>query len=313
MRSVAPSTRTADLPARIGNTPLLCLRRLAPEVEGLDLFGKAEWTNPGGSVKDRAALAIVRDAMQSGALAPGGTLLDATSGNTGISYAMLGAALGFSVRLVMPANAGPERRRILEMLGAHVVWTDALEGMECAIATARMLAAKHPNEFFYADQYGNDANWRAHYDGTGVEILEQTRGRLTHFIAGLGTSGTFVGTVRRLRQAGSRAHCVAVIPDSPYHGLEGLKHMPTADPPAIYDPSLADEVVEVSTEDAYAMVRSLARHEGLLVGPSSGAALVAARRLAQRDGAGTYVVVLPDSALKYLNDRLLAGGEAGAA
>ncbi|HZL84145.1 MAG TPA: cysteine synthase family protein [Candidatus Krumholzibacteria bacterium] len=313
MRSVAPSTPGTDLPARIGNTPLLGLRRLAPGVEGVDLLGKAEWTNPGGSVKDRAALAIVRDAMQSGALAPGGTLLDATSGNTGISYAILGAALGFSVRLVMPANAGPERRRILEVLGAHVVWTDALEGMECAIATARTLAAKHPNECFYADQYGNDANWRAHYDGTGVEILEQTRGRLTHFIAGLGTSGTFVGTVRRLRQAGSRAHCVAVIPDSPFHGLEGLKHIPTADAPAIYDPSLADEVVEVSTEDAYAMVRWLARHEGHLVGPSSGAALVAARRLAQRDGAGTYVVVLPDSALKYLNDRLLADGEAGAA
>ncbi len=313
MRSEAPSTPATDLPARIGNTPLLCLRRLVPETEGADLFGKAEWTNPGGSVKDRAALAIVRDAMQSGALATGGTLLDATSGNTGISYAMLGAALGFSVRLVMPANAGPERRRILEVLGAHVVWTDALEGMECAIATARTLAAKHPNESFYADQYGNDANWRAHYDGTGVEILEQTRGRLTHFIAGLGTSGTFVGTVRRLRQAGSRAHCVAVIPDSPFHGLEGLKHLPTAEPPTIYDPSLADEVVEVSTEDAYAMVRSLARCEGLLVGPSSGAALVAARRLAQRDGRGTYVVVLPDSALKYLNDRLLADGEAGAA
>ena len=313
MRSVARPSPTAELPARIGNTPLVRLRKVVPEVGGVDVLGKAEWTNPGGSVKDRAALAIVLDAMRTGALHAGGTLLDATSGNTGISYAMLGAALGFTVRLVMPANVGPERRRILEVLGAQLVWTDPLEGMECAIATARDLAAKDPRGCFYADQYGNDANWRAHYDGTGVEILEQTAGKVTHFVAGLGTSGTFVGTVRRLRQAGSRARCVAVIPDSPFHGHEGLKHMPTAEPPAIYDPSLADEVVAVSTEEAYTMVRSLARREGLLVGPSSGAALVAARRLALRDGEGTYVVILPDSALKYLNDRLLAAGEAGAA
>ncbi len=315
MRSerAARSSPTTELPAWIGNTALLRLRSVVPEVGGADLLGKAEWTNPGGSVKDRAALAIVRNAMQCGALSAGGTLLDATSGNTGISYAMLGAALGFSVRLVMPANVGPERRRILEVLGARTVWTDPLEGMECAIATARDLAAKDPRDCFYADQYGNDANWRAHYDSTGVEILEQTAGKVTHFIAGLGTSGTFVGTVRRLRQAGSRARCIAVIPDSPFHGLEGLKHMPTAEAPAIYDPNLADEVLQVSTEDAYAMVRLLARREGLLVGPSSGAALVAARRLALQDGDGTYVVILPDSGLKYLNDRLLREGEAGAA
>ena len=294
----------ASLLDRIGWTPLLRIDRLVPEVEGAELLGKAEWYNPGGSVKDRAALAIVREALQRGRLGPGRTLVDATSGNTGISYAMLGAVLGFRVQLVMPANVNPERRRILQALGAELVWTDPMQGMDLAIETARGIAAGEPGAF-YADQYSNDANWRAHYEGTGREILSQTAGRLTHFVAGLGTTGTFVGTVRRLRAAGARVRCVAVIPDSPYHGLEGLKHIPTAQVPPIYDPDLADEVLAVRTEDAYAVVRDAARREGLLLGPSAGAAIAAAQRLMQRDGPGVYVTVLPDSGLKYLSDPLL--------
>lgn len=294
---------------RIGNTQLLRLRRVVPEVPEAELWVKAEWYNPGGSVKDRAALAIVREALRRGQLGPGRTLVDATSGNTGISYAMLGAVLGFEVQLVLPANVTAERRRILQALGARLLWTDPMQGMDLAIDTAREVATEDPRRCYYADQYSNDANWRAHYEGTGREIVEQTAGRLTHFVAGLGTSGTFVGTVRRLRQAGSHARCVGCIPDSPLHALEGLKHMPTARVPAIYDASLADEVHEVSSEEAWEMVRWLARHEGLLVGPSSGAAVTVVRRLILRDGPGVYVTVLPDSALKYLSDPLLAGDE----
>jgi len=295
---------------RIGNTPLLRLQRAVSEVPGAEIHVKAEWTNPGGSVKDRAAAAIVEAAWRTGSLSRERTLVDATSGNTGISYAMLGSALGFAVQLVVPANVGLERRKLLEVLGAQIVWTDPMQGMDLAIDTARELAAREPHRTFYADQYDNDANWRAHYEGTGAEILAQTGGRLTHFVAGLGTTGTFVGTVRRLRDAGVQARCVAVIPDSPYHGLEGLKHMPTAHVPGIYDPALADEVQEVGTEEAYAMVQHLARHEGLLVGPSGAGAVAVARRLAQRDGPGTYVVVVPDSMMKYLSDPLLSGGDA---
>jgi S-sulfo-L-cysteine synthase (O-acetyl-L-serine-dependent) len=294
----------SDLLNRIGWTPLLRLERLVPEAEGAELWAKAEWYNPSGSVKDRAALAIVRAALQRGQLGPGRTLVDATSGNTGISYAILGTVLGFRVRLVLPANVNLERRRILTALGAELVWTDPMQGMDLAIDTARDIAAREPGAF-YADQYSSDANWRAHYDGTGREIMSQTAGRVTHFVAGLGTTGTFVGTVRRLRAAGLRVHCAGVIPDSPYHGLEGLKHLPTAHVPAIWDARLADELLQVRTEDAYAMVREAARCEGLLVGPSAAAALVAARRLMERDGPGVYVTVLPDSGLKYLSDPLL--------
>ena len=237
-------------------------------------------------------------------LTPDTRLLDATSGNTGISYAMLGAILGFGVTLVLPANAGIERKKMLRAYGAELIETDPMQGMDLAIATAQAMATADPVRYFYADQYSNDANWRAHYDGTAIEILEQTGRRMTHFVAGLGTSGTFVGTTRRLRVEMPQVRCVAFIPDSPYHGLEGLKHMPTAHQPAIWDASLADDVLEVPTEVAQEMVLRLAREEGLLVGMSSGAAVVATRRLMRRHGAGVYVTVLPDSGLKYLSQPL---------
>jgi cysteine synthase B len=306
-----------SVPETVGWTPLLRLRRLEPEGAQAELWAKAEWFNPGGSVKDRAGLAIVRAALASGELGNGRRLLDATSGNTGISYAMLGAVLGFGVTLVVPANASIERRKILAAYGAELVLTDRMEGMDRAIEVARDMCAREPGRWFYADQYSNAENWRAHYDGTAVEILRQTEGRVTHFVAGLGTTGTFMGTARRLREELPAAHCVSFIPDSPYHGLEGLKHLPTSHVPAIYDPSLAGEPLEVATEEAQQMVLRLAREEGLLVGPSSGAAVVATRRLMARDGAGVYVTVLPDGGAKYLSDPLFdlppgVGGHGGA-
>lgn len=295
-----------DVVQCIGWTPLLRLRRLERDAGGGELWVKAEWYNPGGSVKDRAAHAIVTAALDAGRLGGAVRLLDATSGNTGISYAMLGAALGFEVTLVLPANASLERRKMLRAYGVELRTTDALQGMDLARDTAAELAAREPGRYYYADQYGNAANWRAHFDSTGVEILEQTQGRVTHFVAGLGTSGTFVGTARRLRLAIPRLRCVAFIPDSPYHGIEGLKHMPTARQPAIYDPTLADEVLEVTTEVAQDMVLTLARQEGILVGISAAAAVVATRRLMRRDGPGVYVTVLPDSGLKYLSEPLFS-------
>jgi cysteine synthase B len=295
-----------SLPDAIGRTPLVRLRRLEAGAAGAELWAKLEWYNPGGSVKDRAALGIVRQALRSGALGGGRRLLDATSGNTGISYAMLGAALGFGVTLVLPANASLERRKILAAYGAELVLTDPMEGMDLAIDTAHLMAERAPARFFHADQYSNDANWRAHWETTALEILAQTGGRITHFVAGLGTTGTFVGTARRLRERRSAIRCIAVQPDSPYHGLEGMKHLPSARVPAIWDPSLADETLEVSTEVAQEMVLRLARAEGLLAGMSSGAVLVAARRVMRRDGPGVYVVVLPDSGLKYLSEPLFA-------
>lgn len=294
---------------RIGGTPLVRLERVTAELPGIQILGKAEWTNPGGSVKDRAAAGIVLDALRSGKLCPyprpGQRLLDATSGNTGIAYAMLGAGLGFGVTLCMPSNVSPERKRILRAYGAEVVWTDPAESSDGAIRKARELA-QEPG-YYYADQYGNDANWRAHYNGTGVEILEQTGGRLTHFVAGLGTSGTFMGVSRRLKEANAKIQCVAMQPDSPFHGLEGLKHMATAIVPPIYDAALADRQMEVETEAAYAMARRLARTEGLLVGISAAAAVSAALRIGAEEAAAgreaTIVTVLPDSADKYLSDR----------
>lgn len=297
-RTRAPRDGVLDC---IGWTPLVRLRRLEADAGGGELWAKLEWSNPGGSVKDRAALAIVRAARDNGRLTPGTRLLDATSGNTGISYAMLGAVFGFGVTLVLPANAGIERKKMLRAYGAELIETDPMQGMDLAIATARAMAVAEPSRYFHADQYGNEANWRAHYHGTAVEILAQTERRLTHFVAGLGTSGTFVGTTRRLRVETPRVRCLAFIPDSPYHGLEGLKHMPTAHQPAIWDASLPDEVIEVPTEVAQDMVLRLAREEGLLVGMSSGAAVVATRRIMRRHGAGVYVTVLPDSGLKYLS------------
>jgi S-sulfo-L-cysteine synthase (O-acetyl-L-serine-dependent) len=292
---------------RIGNTPLVRLEKVVRDLPGITLLAKAEWVNPGGSVKDRAAWSIVRDALDRGLLAPGKTLLDATSGNTGIAFAMLGAALGFSVRLAMPTNVSPERKRILRAYGAHVDWTDPDQGSDGAIRHARELAAASPELFFYADQYSNPANWKAHYQTTAPEIWSQTSGHLTHFLAGLGTSGTFMGTTRRLKEFSAEIQAISFQPDSPFHGLEGMKHMPTAIVPAIYDPHLADRNLEIETEAAYAMVRRLAREEGLLVGISAGAAIVACLQIAREEAAAgrraTIVTVLPDSADKYLSER----------
>lgn len=298
----SPGTTLLD---RIGNTPLVRLERLTAELPGIQILGKAEWTNPGGSVKDRAASAIVLEAIRNEQLCPGQRLLDATSGNTGIAYAMLGAAMAFPVTLCMPSNVSPERKKILQAYGAEVIWTDPAESSDGAIRKARELAADP--QYFYADQYSNAANWRAHYRTTANEILEQTGGRLTHFVAGLGTSGTFMGTSRRLKEFNPSIQCISMQPDSPFHGLEGLKHMPTAIVPKIYDPSLANRNVEVETEAAYAMARRLARTEGMLVGISAAAAVVAALQIAEEQAAqqkeATIVTILPDAADKYLSER----------
>lgn len=281
------------------------LERLTAELPGIQILGKAEWVNPGGSVKDRAAAAIVFDALQREELCPGRRLLDATSGNTGIAYAMLGAALEFGVTLCMPANVSPERKRMVRAFGAEVIWTDPAESSDGAIRKARELAVDP--RYFYADQYSNEANWRAHYNGTGREILEQTQGRITQFVAGLGTSGTFMGTARRLQETDPRIECISMQPDSPFHGLEGLKHMATAMVPPIYDARLAARNVEVGTEAAYAMAKRLARTEGLLVGISAAAAVVAALRIGEEEAAkgreAVIVTVLPDAADKYLSER----------
>lgn len=292
---------------RIGSTPLIRLDGLVRELEGVTLLAKAEWANPGGSVKDRAAFAMVRDARTRGLLQPGKILLDSTSGNTGIALAMLGAALGFPVHLTMPSNVSPERKSILRAYGATIEWTDPDEGSDGAIRRARELAGNAPDRFCYVDQYSNDANWMAHYDSTGPEILAQTGGTITHFVAGLGTTGTFMGTTRRLKEHNPAIQAVSFQPDSPFHGLEGLKHMGSAIVPAIYNPHLADRALEVETEAAYDMVRRLARNEGLLVGISSGAALVVCLQIAREEAAAgrsaVIVTVLPDSAEKYLSER----------
>jgi cysteine synthase B len=286
----------------IGRTSLVRLRRFEQQTPGVELYAKAEWQNPGGSVKDRAAARMILDGEASGALVAGKIILDATSGNTGIAYATIGAARGYGVTLCVPENASPERKLILRALGAELVLTDPLEGTDGAIREARRLHAADPGRYFYPDQYNNDANWKAHYDTTGVEIIEQTSGRLTHFVAGLGTSGTFVGTGRRLRKFNPSIALISFQPDSPMHGLEGLKHMESAIVPGIYDPSLADEDLRVDTESAYAMVRRLARCEGLLVGISSGAAMAAMMAVARRIERGVIVTVFPDGAEKYLTE-----------
>jgi cysteine synthase B len=292
---------------RVGNTPLLRFSRIAADLPGIQLLGKAEWHNPGGSVKDRAAAAIITAALRGGQLADGRALLDATSGNTGIAYAMFGAALGIPVSLCVPANVSSERKRILRAYGAHVFWTDPAEGSDGAIRKARELAAAAPTKYFYADQYSNDDNWQAHYHGTANEIWRQTSGHVTHFVATLGTSGTFMGTTRRLKELDPAVQCISLQPDSSFHGLEGLKHMPSSIVPKIYDPTLADRDFAIGTEAAYAMVKRLAREEGLLVGISSGAAIVGclalARELAERGQSGVIVTVLCDSADKYLSER----------
>jgi len=290
---------------RVGNTPLLRLDAVTRDLPGVIILGKAEWANPGGSVKDRAAANIVRMAQQDGRLVPGKTLLDATSGNTGIAYAMLGAAMGFPVTLCMPQNASPERKHILKAYGAQIIYTDPADGTDGAIRKARELSAAEPGKFFYADQYSNNANWQAHYLTTANEIWQQTEGRITHFVAMLGTSGTFMGTTRRLRELNPAIRCISLQPDSPFHGIEGAKHMPSAMVPPIYDAKLADENLEISTEDAYVMVKRLAREAGLLVGISAGAAVVGSLEVARREKLkdAMIVTILCDSADKYLSER----------
>jgi cysteine synthase B len=287
----------------IGNTPLLRLRKFEAGLNGVELYGKAEWFNPGGSVKDRPAVSMVREGQRTGALRPGKTLLDATSGNTGIAYAMIGASEGFPVKLCVPSNVTIERKRLLDAYGAELIFTDPMDGSDGAIREARRQVAANADLYFYPDQYNNDANWGAHYKTTGPEILAQTQGRLTHFVAGLGTSGTFMGTGRRLREENPAIKLISFQPDSPLHGLEGLKHMETAIVPGIYDPRLADEDMRVSTEDAYTMVRRLAREEGLLVGISGGAALAASLKVARTAKNAVIVTIFPDSADKYMSER----------
>lgn len=311
---VAPARRPIDglpLPpvfSLVGDTPLVRLRRFEPR-PGVEIHAKVEMHNPGGSVKDRAAARMIVEALRSGALHDGRTILDATSGNTGIAFAMFGAALGFRVRLCVPANVTPERQRALRAYGADLVLTDPLAGSDGAIREARRIHAEAPSRYFYADQYNNAWNVQAHYETTAVEILRQTRGRVTHFVAGLGTSGTFTGTGQRLRAARPDVRLVSVQPDSPLHGIEGLKHMATAIVPGIYDPALADEDLRVSTEAAWEMTRQLARREGLLVGVSSGAALVAAVEVAARLEQAVIVTIFPDGGSRYLSDALWDAAE----
>ena len=296
----------------VGHTPLLPLRRLALALSlppSVDVYAKAEWFNPGGSVKDRPALNIIRTAIVNGDLHSGKRLLDSTSGNMGISYATFGAALGIPVTLTMPENASLERVSILRALGAELILTDPLEGSDGAILAARKMAAENPDLYFYANQYDNPANWRAHYHSTGPEIWSQTDGQVTHFIAGLGTSGTLTGVGKYLREMNPDVQIIAIQPDDAFHGLEGLKHMQTAIRPGIYDVHFADRIIEVSTEDAHAMVRRLAREEGLFVGISSGAAAVAAFQVAAELEAGRVVTVFPDAGYKYLSDEKLWGAE----
>jgi S-sulfo-L-cysteine synthase (O-acetyl-L-serine-dependent) len=298
---------------RVGNTPLLRLEGLSERLEGVQILGKAEWANPGGSVKDRAAAAIVTDAQERGLLGHGRGLLDATSGNTGIAYAMFGAALGFPVTLCVPGNVSPERKHILAAYGAQVVWTNPADGSDGAIRKARELIAAEPDRYFYADQYGNENNWLAHYRTTANEVWEQTEGRITHFVAGLGTSGTFMGTTRRLRELNPKIQCISMQPDSPFNGLEGLKHMATAIVPRIYDAGLADENREMATEKAYKMAKFLGRRQGLLVGVSAAAAVATAVEVGEREAAAgreaVVVTILPDSADKYLSERFWTEGE----
>ena len=294
----------SDLESAIGNTPLIQLQNVTRHVgQSIRLFVKAEFMNPGGSVKDRAALSMIETGERSGELSPGKTIIDATSGNTGIAYAMLGASRGYNVELVMPSNASPARKSIVRAFGAIVIETDPLRGTDGSRMIATEIAAADPDKYFYPDQYNNPANWQAHYNGTGPEIWQQTEGQVTHFIAGLGTTGTFVGTTRRLKELNHSLKAISLQPDSPIHGLEGMKHLASAVVPGIFDPHLADENIEVATEDAQAMTRRLAREEGLFVGVSSGANVYAAVKLAERlEREAVIVTILCDGGSKYIDD-----------
>jgi len=292
--------------ARIGNTPLLRMERIGREFAPVEICAKAEWFNPGGSVKDRAALSMMEAGLASGALRAGKTIIDATSGNTGIAYAMIGAALGYAVKLCLPDSASPERKKMLTAYGAELVFTPGDESTDGAIRRVHQIVAEDPEQYFYPDQYSNDANWQAHYRTTANEIWQQTAGRITHFVAGVGTSGTFMGTTRRLKQLNPAIRCISLQPDGPFHGLEGWKDMATALRPAIYDAALADENLLVSTEGAYKIVKQVAREEGLLLSPSAGAALLGGLQVAARipqNEQAVIVTVFADSAAKYLNER----------
>jgi cysteine synthase B len=288
---------------QIGDTPLLELRRIAADLpDTVTLYAKAEHLNPGGSVKDRPALAMMREGMRTGAFGPNQTLIDATSGNTGIAYAMIGAALDVPVMLALPANASDERKRTLRAYGADLILTDPMDGTDGAQRRVKALVEAEPDRYFYPDQYSNDANWCAHYTGTGTELWKQTEGRITHFVAGLGTTGTFMGVARRLKAFDDRVRCISMQPATSLHGLEGLKHMPTAMVPRIYDATLADDTLQCTTEEAHAMTHRLAREEGLLVGPSAGANVATALRVAQTLDAGCVVTILCDTGTRYLSD-----------
>ena len=292
-------SRPVDL---VGNTPLFELPNISREVPGVSILGKAEWYNPGGSVKDRPALWMIRDGEKSGKLTPEKTILDATSGNTGIAYAWIGASLGYKVKLCMPKNASEERKKILRAYGVEVVLTDPGEGSDGAIREVRKLYEEDPERYFYPDQYTNPANPRSHYESTAPEIWEATEGEITHFVAGLGTSGTFVGTSTRLKEYNPGIKVVSFEPDSPFHGLEGMKHMGSAIVPEIYDSSVADENLATTTEEAYETVKRLAREEGILVGISAGAAVATSLRVARGLESGVVVTILCDSADKYLSE-----------
>lgn len=294
----------AGITAEVGNTPLLPIRLFQDRYPELEVYAKAEWFNPGGSVKDRAALAMIEDGECTGSLTPRKTIIDSTSGNTGIAYALIGAAKGYRVKLVMPGNVSEERKQLVTAYGAEVAYSDPMEGSDGAIQLCRELLTEHPERYFYPDQYSNPANPLAHYSGTAVEILGQTPSPITHFVAGLGTTGTFVGTARRLKEHDPRITTIAVQPDESFHGLEGLKHLPTAIVPDIWESSLADEVWGAPTEGSYALARRLARTEGLLVGHSSGAVLWAIEQLAARVRRGVVVTVFPDSGDRYLTTGL---------
>jgi cysteine synthase B len=299
-------TQAQNLISTIGNTPLLRLDKIARDFPGVQIYAKAEYFNPGGSVKDRAGLNMILDGERSGRLSPDRIILDATSGNTGIAYAMIGAARGYRVKLCLPLNASIERKRILKAYGAEMVFSDPAESSDGAIRLCRQIYEADPNRYFYPDQYNNPANWKAHFETTGREIIAQTRGLLTHFVAAMGTSGTFMGVTRRLHRDLPHVKCYSGQPSSGFHGLEGLKHMPTAIVPGIYDAAVADGNIWLDTEESYRMVRRLAREEGLLVGISSGCNVVAAsqiaRQLVAEGHTGIIVTILCDSAEKYLGD-----------
>jgi cysteine synthase B len=292
----------SSLLGNIGNTPLLRIRNFTSANDSVEIYAKAEWFNPGGSIKDRAALNMILEAERSGALTKEKIIIDATSGNTGIAYAMIGSVLGYRVTLALPSNANRERKHMLSAFGAEIIFTDPLEGTDGAQLRVKEIVAADPDRYFYPDQYNNPANWRAHYQTTAPEIWQQTKNRITHFLSGLGTTGTFIGTSRRLKEFHSSITCVSFEPDSPLHGIEGLKHLPTAIRPGIYDSALADKHMTVSTDEAYSMVKRLAREEGLFVGISSGAALATALKLASQLTSGVIVTIFPDGGARYGSD-----------